>query len=184
MKNLLTGTLIGAVVAAVVGGTVWSATSLMYLSGTAPVVGHLLTAADTNGGVQDGGFAQDRFLTLTWGPGQNLSTQTLPLFTTPAALPYTAVSASCVVGSAQVGGGVGNANLNLYFAPQGTALSAGTKINTTACDGNGTVSTAQPALGITTPAIPVSSNVGVVATGSGWAGPSAGSGVIQLRIQQ
>jgi hypothetical protein len=55
MKNLFIGALIGAVVATVVGGTVWSATSLMYLSGAAPTAGHVLTAADTTGGVQDGG---------------------------------------------------------------------------------------------------------------------------------
>jgi hypothetical protein len=55
MKNLVIGALIGAMVAAVVGGTVWSATSLMYLSGAAPTVGHVLTAADAIGGVQDGG---------------------------------------------------------------------------------------------------------------------------------
>jgi hypothetical protein len=181
MRRFLAGSLIGAVVAAVVAGSVYSATSLLYISGTL-ISGHTLVATSDGFGAQDSGATgRDQHLTLTWGPGQNLSTQTLPLVSIgPAGA--TAISAACTIGSAQVGG---TASLSLNFAASGTALVAATnKIDTTDCNaGAGTINTTQ-SMGITTAAIPANAYVGVVATGAGWAGPSLGSGVIQLRIQQ
>jgi hypothetical protein len=185
MKNLLTGALIGAVVAVVVGGTVWSATSLMYLTGTV-TAGHTLVAADTTGGVSDSGGTADRLLTLTWWPGQNLTTNTLPMGVVGGGSTATVISSGCAIGSALVGG---TATLDLWYAPSGTALgttsgTAAAKINTTTCTA-GTGGTVNGYTGMGgTASIPASSVIGVVATGAGWTGSSAGSGAVQVRIQQ
>jgi hypothetical protein len=176
MKNLLTGALIGAVVAAVIAGTVWSATSLMYLSG-AVTVGHMLTAADTTGGVQDGGTVPARPFTLTWGPGQNLSAAQLPLGV--ATNGATVVSAWCAVGNINNGAA---ATLALWYAASGTALGSGTQINTPAsnCNANGTVNVTQN-MGVTNASIPAGAVFGVVATG--FTTSSAGSGVVHIVVQ-
>jgi hypothetical protein len=181
MKNLLTGSLIGAVVAAVVGGTVWSATSLMYLTGAVPTVGHILTFADTNGGVVDGGpagAAPTRPFSLTWGPGQNLSAATLPMGVSTNAA--TVVSAWCAVGALN-----GAGTLALWYAASGTALGSGTQINVPAqnCNANTGVNATQN-MGVgASPAnaIPAGAVFGVVATGFSTTG--TGSGVVHIVLQ-
>jgi hypothetical protein len=107
MKNLITGALIGAVVAVLVAGGVYSATSLLYLSGTAPVVGHMLTAADTTGGVQDGGVAVGAGAANTWTAANTFNANVFP--PSPAAITATTANLDPTA-TAMCGGTIGYNN--------------------------------------------------------------------------
>jgi hypothetical protein len=181
MRRFLAGSLIGAVVAAVVAGSVYSATSLLYISGTL-TSGHTLVATTDGFGAQDSGGSANRLITLTWGPGQNLVTDTLPMGIISTGGAATVSATACAIGSAV---NTGTATLDLYYAASGTALSAGQKINTTSCN-SATGANTTTVMGVgTAPAnsIPAGNVFGVVATGTGWSG-GAGSGAVQIAVQQ
>jgi hypothetical protein len=145
MKNLLVGSLIGAVVAAVVGATVWSATSLMYLSGAAPTVGHVLTAADTTGGVQDGGAiytsvnAQTVAYTLAatdCGHAVSVTSATAVNVTTLNSLPVGCAIALIQGGAGQLtivdGAGATHASVNTFTKTKGQWAIIGLTVDTNA----------------------------------------------------
>jgi hypothetical protein len=89
------------------------------------------------------------------------------------------VSASCALGA--LVGGV--ATVDLYYAASATALGSGTKITTgAACNANLTANSTQSGLAGAGITIPAGNYFGVVAAGAGW--PGAGSGAIQLTLQQ
>jgi hypothetical protein len=176
MRKLLTGALIGTVVAAVVGGTVWSATNLLYISGTL-TSGHTLVVTSDGFGVVDSGQVPFKVYDLTWGPGQNLSTAPLPLGLVSGAT--LVLGSTCAIGALL--GGVGT--VDIYYAANGTALSAGTKITSAAsCNANLTANTTQTGLAGASITIPANNYFGVVAAGAGW--PGTGSGTIQITLQQ
>jgi hypothetical protein len=125
-----------------------------------------------------GGGAPTRPFTLTWGPGQNLAAATLPMGTAFAA--STVVNIGCAVGSVT---GAANSSVDLWFAPTGTILSSGTKINSTSCNANGTINSTQTMGSITNANIPAGNDFGAVATGAGWTSTSPGSGMVHLVLQ-
>jgi len=113
-----------------------------------------------------------------WAPGMLLSGVTIPLGRCPvaAATGCTITTISCALSTAV--GGV--ATVQVWFAPSGTALSAGTKANTTDCNANGTANTAQ-GMGVTNASVGPSNVIGLVfPTGAGWATPGSGAGEVQV----
>jgi hypothetical protein len=179
MRRFLTGVLIGAVVAAVVAGSVYSATSLLYISGTL-TSGHTLVVTSDGFGVVDAGLPPFKIYDLTWGPGQNLSTAPLPMGVVgPGAPAALVMSASCAIGATLGGAGT----IDICYATSGTSLTGcANKITSVAsCQAGGAANSIQTGLS-GTPTIPANSYFGVVATGAGW--PGTGSGVIQLTLQQ
>ncbi len=136
----------------------------------------------TNGQVwQTDGSGTYSFLSIphalgsSWAPGMTtLSNVTVPLGKCPTASSGCTITAiNCAVGPANVGG---TATVQVWFAASGTALSSGTKANTTDCNANGTANTAQ-AMSVASAAVTAGNIIGLVfPTGAGWAGNTAGSG--------
>ena len=75
----------------------------------------------------------------------------------------------------------GTATIAVWTAPSGTALTAGTKINTTDCNANTGAATEQ-SLGVASATIPAGNWIGIAATGAGWS-TSTGAGGLQVTIQ-
>ena len=75
----------------------------------------------------------------------------------------------------------GTATIAVWTAPSGTALTAGTKVNTTDCNANTGAATEQ-SMGVASASIPAGNWVGIAATGAGWA-TSTGAGGLQVTIQ-
>ena len=109
---------------------------------------------------------------VSWGPGMNLSTVAIPFknFTTNRTITAITCTPEVAVG--------GTATFDVYIAASGTALAAGTKVETTSCNANGTAVTDQT-LGVASSAVTAGQRIGLVATGAGW-GSSVGSGVLTV----
>jgi hypothetical protein len=113
---------------------------------------------------------------ISWAPGQNLSSAPISIFVAAQARTITAVT--CRVDAA-----VGStAAINVYVAASGTTLGSGTLVTSTACNANGTASTNQIGLASGSVSVPAGSAVGIVASGSGWSS-SVGSGAISVYAQ-
>jgi len=114
---------------------------------------------------------------LSWGANLNLSTPTVGVSIGDIDSARTVYSIKCrpdvVVGGA--------ATIDVYATPSGTALNAGTKLNTTSCNANTGAGTEQN-MGVASASIPANSWIGVVATGAGW-GASLGWGALDIGIR-
>jgi hypothetical protein len=173
MKRFLLGAVCVVALAAVIAYA--ADTRAPYMLTPPFTSGHLVTATSDGLGIQDSGSGVSRIFQLTWGPGQNLATNTLPMGQTGAA--STAVAAVCIIGNVAAGG---TASLDVYYAASGTALGSGTKISTTPCNANGTINTSQSMFSGSV-AVPANSFYGVVATGFA-SGAQLGSGMVQLAV--
>jgi hypothetical protein len=154
------------------------------LAGSVTIPASTTALLTTSGAAGAGAFAValgpggGQPITTTWIPGQNLSGVSIPLFFQTATT-GTVVAVHCrpetVVG--------GTATVQVFYAASGTALAAGTKINTTDCNANGTAATTQD-MGVTTSAIPANVWIGVVfPTNAAWAS-STGSGAVKIGFTQ
>jgi hypothetical protein len=111
----------------------------------------------------------------SWTTGEDLVTAATPFANFSVARTITSIICTP---EALVGG---TATIDVYVAPSGTALGAGTKIDTTACNANSTAATDQSMFSGSV-AVPAGDRVGLVATGGGWAS-SVGSGVITVTFK-
>jgi hypothetical protein len=159
-----------------------TADALSYYAATGTTVGCLSGVGTTGQELvsQGSGVApiwQSPFpQSISWAPGQNLSSAPISIFVAAQARTITAVT--CRVDTA-VGG---TAALNIYVAASGTALGSGTLVTTTACNANGTANTSQTGLASGSVSVPTGSAVGIIASGSGWSS-SSGSGAISVYAQ-
>jgi hypothetical protein len=116
-----------------------------------------------------------KYKALTWGPGQNLSTNALPLVNFPT-YGHIILSVTCtpevVAGAA--------ATIDLYMAASATALGSGTKLTSTSCNANTGAATDQTGLLGATSIVPAGDRLGFVSTG--WTSTS-GSGVVTVKYQ-
>jgi hypothetical protein len=132
-------------------------------------------AVTTNGSGGSGTFAVPlgpvQYAAISWLPGQNLSAANAMI--TRVGQVRTIEGVFCtpevVVG--------GTATMDFYYAASGTALSAGTKINTTALNANTGANTEQ-SLGVTNASVPASDRIGFVAAGAGWASSTGAGGCV------
>ena len=110
---------------------------------------------------------------MSWASGMNLAASTA-ISGTRMATPRTISAIYCRVDTV-VGG---TATIAVWMAASGTALTSGTKLNTTDCNAN-TGAAAEQSLGVATATIPAGYWVGIAATGAGWAA-NTGAGAIQI----
>jgi hypothetical protein len=121
------------------------------------------------------GEAAIKRVDLSWGPGQNLSTDAIP-FRSWGTNGHIILAIRCnpevVAGAA--------ATIDVWMAASGTALGSGTKLTSTACNANTGAFTDQTGLLGATSIVPANTRLGIVATG--WTS-TLGSGVITVSYQ-
>lgn len=118
-------------------------------------------------------------ISLSWAPGQNLAAATNGIGIHTASIARTITGVVCRPDTA-VGG---TATIDVWIAASTTPLSSGTKVTTTSCNANGTAATNQTGLASSSVSVPAGDTIGIVATGAGWSGPSAGAGSISVNVQ-
>jgi hypothetical protein len=169
LKGVAIGFLLGSAAAAIAA----TVTNPYLNNGTAMTPGHVVIASSDGLGIQDGGTILARHYDASWMPGMSLAT-TVTLGQTPVAGTITGIACTPDI----VAGG--SATIAVWKAPNGTALGAGTKLNTTDCNANTGATTAQD-MGVASSAISAGDRIGII--GAGW-GTTNGSGNIRIAMQQ
>ena len=115
-----------------------------------------------------------KVVSISWGPGQDLATQPISIFTADVARIITGIS--CRVDTAEGG----SATIDVRTAASGTALGSGTDQTSTPCNANGTANTNQTGLLTGAGTMAAGTSVGIVGTGFGT---TNGSGSLSVYYQ-